>query len=523
MSKWNEVEQVLLGSGPLDPYVKDNVARDLASEMGGMVLFPQSFSRLNGRGGVLAAMDGELKRVVWVGAAGAQPMLPNRVPVTELRRGPLMIRVMNGDDEVLDMLRTEVSWLRPRPNPGKPSIGLGDVFGLATPGHIRGLAGRSLFPVLGQRSVRQIESTGCGFGSALRDVVWGVFREGYEHGFGADADHISRPEEVEEAAKAGYVRYTFSLAEALPDVGNLDRKELARRYALLEGRYSWAAVWRKKYLGKTFQIPVGVRKEGVAFDERTFFVTALRMAEVVGPLVELGQVVRYAMHGQPYEIEVSLDEALEATTPHEHLLLALELGDLGIRLTALAPRLPEEWIEGLPYEGNVSKVARRLELHAGIARQTTQHAISVHAAGGKWGVLGKLGQATQGAFHAKVSAPAHHEALRLALLEDLELFSEVVELAKAKYEPQGYREWGLDPSLLPSCGAVPKAECEELFFGGREGLLLLRSSLGPVMKDKAIRRRLMGLLSRKEEKYLGQVSGQVQRHARLLEEGGAEE
>lgn len=523
MSKWDELEQTLLGSGPLDPYTKDNMARDMASELSGMVLYPQSLSRLWGRGAVMAANEGGKRRVVWLGAAGAEAPLPQRVALTELRRQALTLRVMDGSDAMIDLLRTEVPWLRPRPNPGGPSIGTGDVLGLATPGHVRGLAQCRYFPILGQRSMRQNQRTGRGFAAALRDVVWGVFREGHELGYGADADHISKPEEVEEAARAGYVRFTFSLAEGLPDVGNLDRKELARRYALLESRYSWAALWRKKYLGKVFQVPLGVRREGIAFDERTFMVTGLRIAEVVSQLLELSQVVRHTMHGQPFEIEVSMDEAMEPTSPHEHLLLALELGDLGIPLCALAPRLPEELIEGLPYEGHVSKVMRRLEVHAGISRLTSQHAISIHAGGGKWTLLGRLGEATEGAFHVKISAPALHEALRLVLHEDAALFCEIVDLAKATYQPQGYRNWDLDPSLLPSCSELVKEECERVYFESREGLLLMRSSLGALMQDKGLSRRLYEVLGHREERYLQQVASELARHLKLLEGGDTPE
>ncbi|GEM_PF-5992293 len=516
MSKWNEIEQLLTASAPLDVLARENIARDLAGELGAAAIFPQSLSRIRGGSGVVALAEGALRRIAWIGTGSNQPRLVNKPPLAEFKRGPLTITLHDVDAEIMTRLVADIPWLRPRPNPGLPSLGLGDVFGKATPGHIRGICGSGLFPILAQRSVRQNERTGGTFASAMQDVVWGILRDGYEMGFGADADHISLPDEVEEAAKAGYVRFTFALAGAMPDVEGLDRKELARQFAQTEQRFGAAAPWRKKYLGRSFQVPVGLRREGISFDERAFFVTAIRLAPMITSLVELAEVLRHAASGRPYEIEVSLDEADEPTSPHEHMMLATELGDLGVPLAALAPRLPEELIEGLPYEGNLSKVVRRLQLHHGIARATSQHAISLHAAGNKWRLLNRLGDATDGLFHAKIAAPSLNEALRLALDEDPRLFDTIVKVAKDGYTPHGYKGWNLDPSLLPAPSELSKADAHEIFFESREGLLLLRASLGPMMANKECRRGLMRLLEQNEELYLKMVTKQAMEHVKAL-------
>ena len=65
----------------------------------------------------------------------------------------------------LDVLRGLLPWLRPRPLGTRTSAGFGDRLGLATPGHVMALraAGGGLAP---------------------------VFAEGWQEGFGADADHL---------------------------------------------------------------------------------------------------------------------------------------------------------------------------------------------------------------------------------------------------------------------------------------------------------------------------------------------
>ena len=99
-------------------------------------------------------------------------------------------------------LRERFAWLRPRPLGLRSSIGLGDRLGLATPGHVRALraAGTSLAPVLAQQSVRELDRTGRTARDVLDAATWGAFAEGWRDGYGADADHLKTPEDVDRFA-----------------------------------------------------------------------------------------------------------------------------------------------------------------------------------------------------------------------------------------------------------------------------------------------------------------------------------
>ena len=106
-------------------------------------------------------------------------------------------------------LAERLPWLRPRRlPPDRPSFGFGDRLGVATPGHIRSVRDREVFPVLAQQSVRENARTERTFGQVLADAVFAAFREGFDKGFGADADHLKRIADAIEAARLGYTFFT---------------------------------------------------------------------------------------------------------------------------------------------------------------------------------------------------------------------------------------------------------------------------------------------------------------------------
>ena len=70
---------------------------------------------------------------------------------------------------------------------------------MASPGHIRLIKGKNIFPVLAQQSVRELTLTNRTFDDVLASAVWAVFQEGYRDGYGADGDHLKTAGEVKGA------------------------------------------------------------------------------------------------------------------------------------------------------------------------------------------------------------------------------------------------------------------------------------------------------------------------------------
>jgi hypothetical protein len=76
--------------------------------------------------------------------------------------------------------------------------------GLSTPGHLRLIKGFKVRPVLAQQSIRELNLTGRNYPEVLADVVWAVFQEDYQVGFGADGDHLKTFEDIKMALNCGF-------------------------------------------------------------------------------------------------------------------------------------------------------------------------------------------------------------------------------------------------------------------------------------------------------------------------------
>jgi hypothetical protein len=106
-------------------------------------------------------------------------------------------------------LRARLPWLRPQRLGLATSAGCGDRLGLATPGHLRAVRGTGIAPILAQQSMRENARTGRTPQDVMDDAMWGVFQEGWREPWGADADHLKTPADVDLCVAAGYTFFTI--------------------------------------------------------------------------------------------------------------------------------------------------------------------------------------------------------------------------------------------------------------------------------------------------------------------------
>src|SRR5699024_7563422 len=101
--------------------------------------------------------------------------------------------------------------LRPQLVSGhRTSVGTGDRTGLATPGQARAFADHdSVFPVLAQQSVREMDRLGRSARSVMDEAVFGLVEAGWDRGFGADCDDIKTTAGVDSGLGAGFVMVTL--------------------------------------------------------------------------------------------------------------------------------------------------------------------------------------------------------------------------------------------------------------------------------------------------------------------------
>jgi hypothetical protein len=237
-----------------------------------------------------------------------------------------------------------------------------------------------------------------------------------------------------------------------------------------------------------------------------------RAAAVFGNAI--AHVVQLArlLDGATRDIEVSVDETSAATTPFEHLFLAVELRRLGVELTSLAPRFPGRWEKALDVDGDFGAIRHAVCAHAAIAAEHGRYKLSVHSGSDKFSVYALLAEETGGAVHVKTSGTSYLEALRVVAEADPDLFREILAVARARFE--------LDRSSYElSAEAHVPAAADDLAAllddpGARQGLHV---TYGAVLSDPQVGPAVIAALNGAADEYARVLEAHLGRHLSLLQ------
>jgi tagaturonate epimerase len=426
----------------------------------------------------------------------------------------------------LDALRGLMPWLRPRPLGTRTSAGFGDRLGLATPGHVRALraAGGRLAPIFAQQSIREMERTGRSPKEVLDDATWGVFAEGWQEGFGADADHLKTAEEIDACLAAGYSFFTFDPGEYVDD-----RAEAAGVSALhralddlpWQNLEDLPADLKRRYLDSAFEAD----GHEVRFDDISLARAAVKYGTAVAHVARLYRHLQAAMGEGNFEVEVSVDETESPTTHGQHVYIATELRRLGLKWVSLAPRYVGRFEKGVDYIGDVAGFEEDIEIHASIARTVSPdgpYKLSLHSGSDKFSVYPAFVRQTRGLAHLKTAGTSYLEALRTVAALDPDLFREIYDFSRGRYEED---RTSYHVSAQTNCTFAPStvgdAELGALLerFDERE---ILHVTFGSVLKEASLRDRLMGLLREHPEHYAADLEKHLLRHLEPFTNGGSQ-
>ncbi len=501
----------------LDVAQPDDLGRNLSKEFPGLILFPRSYVRLTSFVGVIGAFQERRRRVVLVvRTGGTPPELPGKV-IVEKRQSAGLLKIIEADTPTILRLSEAISWLRPRTNPGKPSVGLGDCLGGATAALVRGLENTPVFPVLALQTPRDVRQSGRTWSDVLADAAWGVWREGWKQGFGAEAEDLRTREDVEAAAAGGFVRFSLNLSELLVPVHGKSKMELSQHYVALEREWPVVSEWRKRHLGQGYTLSYGTLRENFIFDERTFFQVAVRLGKVIQQAVELSAIIRSATRGRPHEIAVDLRHSARPIAPAEHLFLALELAHHGVRLAGFVPQLPMEFVDGIDYVKNPGKLVKRLTKHCYLAAQFGGHSVGLPGAGDKLSLLPKLKDSCPD-VSIKMCRTFTIEGLRVLARKAPELFEKVVVKARTEFDSkEESRPAIVDAGHIPLPSSLRPEEIEKEYFDTREGRLLLGASFeADSGAAQRLRSQMNDILCQYEELHFAAVEGHARKHLEAM-------
>jgi hypothetical protein len=347
---------------------------------------------------------------------------------SELGGSPLLICPL--DVQNTAALRGRFDWLNPRLLGLQTSVGMGDRIGLATPGHVRAIrsAGGKIAPIFAQQSIREMKRTGRTPQQVMDDATWGIFTEGWQAGFGADADHLKTTEDIDVCLHAGFCFFTIDPGEYVDNQAiTASVSTLREMAALLPVEIQPIS---SSLLGRKFDF------EGykVVFDEPTLLQAAVKYGKAIKHVAAMyGHLVQNAGN-QPFELEVSVDETDQPTTHAEHVYITSEMKRLGVKWVSLAPRFVGRFEKGVDYIGDVNAFEADIAGHAAIARQMGPYKLSLHSGSDKFSIYPAAMRQTKGLVHLKTAGTSYLEALRTVSMVDVGFFQEIYCYARDHFE-----------------------------------------------------------------------------------------
>ncbi len=398
-------------------------------------------------------------------------------------------------------------YTKPASHRGHPfTFGLGERLGLATPGHVRAIAGYGCFPIFAQQSIRELNLTGRTFADVIAAAAFGVFQEGYKDGYGADGDHLKTRDEITYALSSGCSMITLDCSE------HIDIRAAALSDAEIEAAYG--------------EIPGDVRRhyEETYLNRTLPVIGALSAAELRRIVVVFWRAVNHAVecyrHIQAIrtidvDFELSIDETLTITTPAEHFVVANELALVSIRPDSVAPHFSGAFEKGIEYAGNLNDFARDFEAHQQIADHFG-YKLSVHSGSDKFSVFSTVGRVTKGHVHVKTAGTNWLEAVAVLAERDPALYRRAHKFAlEHRGEAEKYYHVSTDVNEIPNIDLQSDAYLPE-YLKIPASRQTLHITYGLLLKEPWFREPFFSLLGACEEEYYARLVSHIGKHLRYV-------
>lgn len=334
-------------------------------------------------------------------------------------------------------LRALLPWLRPRALGAQASFGFGDRIGLATPGHLQALraagAAGPIAPIIAQQSVRENARTGRTPQAVLDDATWGAFGEGWRHPWGADADHVKTAEDLAPFLAAGYSFFTIDPSDHVDNAAQHDapaalREKVARLpWTELETTY-------EELRGRYCREPFALGAFDLAFDEATLLRALAKYGRAIAHTAAVARALGAGRRGEPYDLELSVDETDTPTSAYEHFFIAYELLARDIPVASLAPRFVGKFQKGVDYMGDPAEFEAELRKHVAIMQHFNCYKLSIHTGSDKFSLYPIIARHAAGRVHVKTAGTSYLEALRVVAALAPASFRLMLDEARAHFE-----------------------------------------------------------------------------------------
>ncbi len=400
-----------------------------------------------------------------------------------------------------------------------PSFGFGDRLGVATPGHLTALRenGGAIQPIFAQQSIREMTRTDRTARQVMADAAGALVAEGFDGRWGADADHLKTPADVDVTADAGFVFYTIDPSDHVDtDADGYDAGTLAQKFAQVRD----ATPWIDTYLGRTIAVANGPE---IHFDEVTVQRAAVKYGRAIAHALEMASYIASAAEkrDQPYEIELSVDETPQPTTLAEHYIIADQCLQARMKLVSLAPRYIGDFEKGIDYKGDIAAFEKSLADHAAIAKQLGPYKLSLHSGSDKLSIYASFARITGGLFHVKTAGTSYLEALRAVGRHDTAALREIIDFSRNCFD-RDKATYHISASLdkvAPASQIGDNRELERLYLDENDGRQILHVTFGSVLTDAKLGPIVHDVLRTHPETYRQVLAHHFGKHLAALVEG----
>ncbi len=422
----------------------------------------------------------------------------------------------------------EATPLRPVPLGLRPSFGFGDRLGSATPGHVEAMrrAGEGIAAIFPQQSIREMTRTQRSPERVMADAVDALSEARWTDDFGADADHLKTPADIDRTVAAGFTFFTIDPSAAVDShADSYSEDELREAFARIRDEVGWV----EKYRNSSILLPNDTR---IVIDEASLMRAAVKYGRAVDLAVELSDYIRGANDaaGHDFEIELSVDETDSPTSLAEHYIIADQSLSRGMKLVSLAPRYVGSLEKGVDYIGDVAEFERSLEDHNAIAELLGPYKLSLHSGSDKLAIYPALARATKGRFHVKTAGTSYLEALRVVAIHDAPLFRRICDFARARYEvDRATYHVHAELDAVPAPDTIGgDRELERIYLERWEdveegvgftepGRQILHCTFGSVLTDEALGTEVRGCLADHPDTYTEVLATHFEKHLRALQ------
>ncbi len=410
-------------------------------------------------------------------------------------------------------LRTRLPWLKPVSLGRQTSFGYGDRLGQATPGHIQAVrtavTSTPNAPIFAQQSVRENTRTGRTPQQVMDYAMWSVFQEGWHEPWGADADHVKEIDDLPPFVQAGYTFYTIDPSDHVDNQAQTDSLDTVRQKATQIPWDKLKTTYHDLYRDYC-QTSLNIEDLPLEFSEEILLRALAKYGHAIVHTLAIANALNTHMLGQPYDLEMSVDETDTPTSIYEHYFIANELLKRKVPVVSLAPRFVGKFQKGVDYMGDLVEFEVELTKHVAVLHHFKAYKLSIHTGSDKFSIYDVINTHAQGYVHVKTAGTSYLEALRVVAQIEPTLFRDMLNLARIRFETDR-KSYYIDAQLsnVPPDSDLKDADLPDLFeqFDTRQ---VLHVTFGSILDEYG--EALQALLDKYEAEYRHGLEQHFGRH-----------